>query len=47
MPFSELDKARRRPKIAIAILAVLLILGFWVTRGGLKGLRLVGAEINI
>jgi hypothetical protein len=44
---TPVEKSRRTLRIAVVVLPILLILGFWLTRGKPLGPRLVGAAINI
>jgi hypothetical protein len=47
MPLSQLDKARRRLWVSVAVLPVILIAGLWQTRGEALVPRLIGTAINI
>jgi hypothetical protein len=47
MARSQVEKARRRLWVALAVLPVLLIFGLWSTRGEALIPRLVGAGVNI
>ena len=47
MPLSQLEKARRRLRIAVVVLPLLLVSGWWLTEGQPLAPRLTGAAINI